>query len=342
MGMFDHWHPMYPSRKLRRKPVGVRLGGKDIALYRTTDGRVGALDDMCPHRRMRLSHGHVRGDKLMCAYHGWTFDLDGNGVSPGTPKLHACASTFDACEAHGYIWVKSKGSQPVLPPLGGDGWYFMAHTEHVANAPLELTLDNFCEIEHTPLVHDLFGYELDAMKDVTVRCETTDDTVTVYNHGPHKRINFFMRRLIGMGRNYHFNDVWTTYFSPVYSVYDHYWSDPDTNVEAWVRWRACVFFTPMDESKTRVTSFIYAKSKWPVWPKGGLPYFRRFTRRVTAKEIGRDVGILNSLASLEPRMEGMKLSRFDKALMLNRERIDRVYRGRTADSERTLKLAAHA
>ena len=59
MSIFDHWHPMVPSRSLRRQPVGVRLAGKDIALFRTKSGQVGALDDQCPHRRMRLSLGQV-------------------------------------------------------------------------------------------------------------------------------------------------------------------------------------------------------------------------------------------------------------------------------------------
>src|SRR3954469_1154862 len=100
MGMLDHWQPMLASRNLRDKPVGTRLAGKDIALFRTASGQVGALDDQCPHRRMRLSQGRVHGEKLMCGYHGWTFDCEGNGESPGTPKLHACASTFDAREEH--------------------------------------------------------------------------------------------------------------------------------------------------------------------------------------------------------------------------------------------------
>lgn len=339
MGMIDHWHPMLPSRALRRKPVGVRLAGHDVALFRTGSGQVGALDDACPHRRMRLSLGKVVGEKLMCGYHGWTFDCAGNGESPGTPKLHACASSWEACEKYGYVWVKSKHSQPVMPEFDTAGWLLMCHTEHRAKAPLELTLDNFCEIEHTPMVHELFGYELDRMKDVTVAYEATDDAVTVTCRGPHKPISLYMRFLIGMKKGWHFNDVWTTRFSPVYSVYDHFWTDPATGKEAWVKWRAYVFFTPVDDRETRVTAFTYAKSKWPVPPHGGLLAFRGFTRRKVEREIGGDVGILEGLASHDTSLEGMKLSRFDKALGLNRERIERIYRG-NAGAERQLKIAA--
>jgi hypothetical protein len=50
-------------------------------------------------------------------------------------------------------------------------------------------------------------------------------------------------------------------------------------------------------------------------------------RKHLAKEIGFDLDILNGLASYETSLEGMKLSRFDRVLGLNRERIERIYRG---------------
>ncbi len=329
MGMLDHWHPMLPSWQLRKKPVGVRLAGKDIALFRNSTGEIGALNDMCPHRRMRLSLGTVAGEKLRCKYHGWTFTCDGQGESPGTPKLQACASTYDVREANGYIWVKSRDSQPVFPKFDTEGFVHMCSLEHRAKAPLDVTVDNFCEIEHTPIVHEIFGYGLDQMKDVTVRFEYTDTTVRVINCGPPKSLGFFTGMLVGIKKRYVFNDDWTTYFSPVYSVYEHWWSDPETGQEAMVRWRLYMFFTPVDDKETRVTTFSYAKSRWPVGRSGGLKPFRFLMRKKLARKIDLDVEILEGLASHDPSLEGMKLSRFNRALGLNRERIDRVYRGNT-------------
>lgn len=328
MGMFDHWQPMVSSRSLRRRRVvGARLADKEIAIFRTATGQVGALDEQCPHRRMRLSEGRVLGERLMCSYHGWTFGCDGMGESPGTPKMQACASTWDAREEHGYIWVKSKSSNPVFPKFDIAGWYHIGVLEHIAKAPLELALDNFCEIEHTPMVHQFFGYKLDAMKDVTVQVESTDDTTTVINHGPPKPINFFLRCLMRIKKNYLFKDTWTSHFSPVYSVFDHQWVDPQTGTEAFVRWRVYIFFTPINEMETRLTSFAWVKSKWPFPPHGGLVPFKGFIRRRVERELAGDVAILSKLANYDTNIEGMKLSRFDKVLLMNRERIDRIYRG---------------
>ncbi len=331
MAMIDHWHPTIPSRALRCKPVGVRIAGRAIALFRTSTGETGALDDVCPHRRMRLSLGTVLNDRLQCRYHGWTFDTCGQGESPGTPKLHTCAESYDVREQYGLIWVKPRGVAAPFPQLDIAGYFPICVLQHQAQAPLETTLDNFCEIEHTPTTHAVFGYDLQRMHEVRVCFEPTETTVRVINVGPPKRFGWILRTLVGIGKDWTFNDDWTTYFSPVYSVYDHWWSDPKTGRESKVRWRIAVFFTPIDEHSTALTTLVYAKSTWP-GPAGGLRLFRWLLRRNIDHEIDLDVGILNNLADPRPTIEGMKLSRFDRVLGLNRERIDRLYRQRESTS----------
>ena len=62
MAVLDHWHPVLCSSQLGRQPVGVRLHGKELVLFRAEGGQIGALEDRCPHRRMRLSAGKVVKD----------------------------------------------------------------------------------------------------------------------------------------------------------------------------------------------------------------------------------------------------------------------------------------
>ena len=88
-----------------------------------------------------------------------------------------------------------------------------------------------------------------------------------------------------------------------------------------------VVLTPVAASETIVWSFAYARSRWPV-PGGGLPLFHWLMRRQLDAEIRLDVALVESLASLDPGIEGMKLGRFDRVLGLNRQRIEQVYRGR--------------
>src|SRR5262245_58096099 len=142
MAIIDHWHPVLKSNELRNKPVAIQLGGHGIVLYRTRSGTLTALADECPHRRLRLSLGEVVGEKLRCRYHGWTFDCAGRGESPGTPKLQACVTAYDAAEAFGAIWVKSKHSTPEFPRIDAPGYLPICTLRRRALAPLELVLDN--------------------------------------------------------------------------------------------------------------------------------------------------------------------------------------------------------
>jgi phenylpropionate dioxygenase-like ring-hydroxylating dioxygenase large terminal subunit len=275
---------------------------------------------------MRLSRGKVVGHQLQCTYHGWTFNSSGEGESPGTPKLRACATSFEAVERHGAVWLKSPGSPASFPVFEVDGHYHVCTLQHQVRAPLELVLDNFTEIEHTPTTHAIFGYPLERMAEVEVRFEPTETAVRVTNVGPPKDLPLYLRFLLGVRGGYRFYDDWTTYFSPVYSIYDHWWADPDTGRESKVRWRLYIFFVPRDEQDTTVMTFAYTKSSWP-GKYGCVRLFKWLIVRMLNYEIDLDIAILENLADKSPGLEGMKLSRFDRVLGLNRERIARIYRG---------------
>lgn len=329
MGMLDHWHPVYPSHQLKKKPVGLSVAGQLVCLFRKADGSVSAINDVCPHRRLKLSYGRVVGDRVECKYHGWQFDGCGNGESPSTPKMHTCTDSYAAREAHGYVWLKSRYSDPAFPTINPDGYYHLGNFQHTVPAPLELTVDNFTEIEHSGTVHNTFGYDLEQMHEVKVRFEPTDESVRVVNVGPTKRLFRPFAWLLGIRPGDLFHDDWTTHFSPVYSVYDHWWTSPDGKREGMVRWRLYMFFWPIDKDRTAVTSFVYAKSRYP-GPAGGLRLVKHLFRREVDREVRQDIEMLEHMADKDVSIEGMKLSRFDKVLGLTRERISRIYRGEPA------------
>ena len=53
----------------------VRLGDLTIAVFRSSDDRVFALHDRCPHKGGPLSQGIVHGHSVTCPLHGWVIDL---------------------------------------------------------------------------------------------------------------------------------------------------------------------------------------------------------------------------------------------------------------------------
>lgn len=47
-----------------------------VAVFRTADDRVLALNDRCPHKGGPLSEGIVHGTSVTCPLHNWVFDMN--------------------------------------------------------------------------------------------------------------------------------------------------------------------------------------------------------------------------------------------------------------------------
>jgi phenylpropionate dioxygenase-like ring-hydroxylating dioxygenase large terminal subunit len=92
-------------------PVRVKLLGEDLVAFRDTNGRVGLLDEYCPHRLTSMFLGRNEECGLRCVYHGWKFDVDGNCVDmPNEPadsrfKDKIKLLSYPVVELGGVIWA---------------------------------------------------------------------------------------------------------------------------------------------------------------------------------------------------------------------------------------------
>lgn len=62
-----------------------------VALFRTIDGEVFALNDRCPHKGGPLSQGIVHGRSVTCPLHNWVISLEtgaAQGVDKGQTMTH--------------------------------------------------------------------------------------------------------------------------------------------------------------------------------------------------------------------------------------------------------------
>lgn len=108
-------------------PVRPQLLGESLIVFRDTDGRVGVLDEHCPHRGASLFFGRNEEAGIRCVYHGWKFGVDGQCVDMPTESADSpmrCkvrAKAYEAREAGGILWVYM-GKPEDMPELPGFEW----------------------------------------------------------------------------------------------------------------------------------------------------------------------------------------------------------------------------
>ena len=105
----DFWYPLAWSSELKAgKALARCFAGDPIVLYRSSSGKVFALEDRCAHRQVPLSFGVVEGETLRCGYHGWSYDCAGKCVDVpylGRNRLPNGVRAYPAYEVDGLIFV---------------------------------------------------------------------------------------------------------------------------------------------------------------------------------------------------------------------------------------------
>ncbi len=75
--MFDGWVKIGNLSDVPRRGARcVKSGAVTIAIFRTADDRVFALEDRCPHKQGPLSQGIVHDGCVTCPLHNWVISLE--------------------------------------------------------------------------------------------------------------------------------------------------------------------------------------------------------------------------------------------------------------------------
>jgi nitrite reductase/ring-hydroxylating ferredoxin subunit len=135
--MRRYWIPAAFSHQVAKPdgpPVRVRLLGENLVLFRDTQGRLGLLDERCPHRTASLFYGRNEEGGLRCVYHGIKFDVAGACVDlPCVPQMS------DAHKANAQKQLAAKAYPCV--ERGDVVWTYMGPAEKKPEFPdLEWTL----------------------------------------------------------------------------------------------------------------------------------------------------------------------------------------------------------
>lgn len=127
----DYWYAVERSKNLRRGGhFETKFLGRSIAVFRGEDGRVRAVENRCAHRHIKLTQGEVVDCRLVCPYHGWSYDGQGRAKIPhdlfGKKEPAITIPAVPVQERYGLIFIfpgdvamSTKRQIPSIPELEG-------------------------------------------------------------------------------------------------------------------------------------------------------------------------------------------------------------------------------
>ncbi|MEA3302629.1 MAG: nitrite reductase small subunit NirD [Pseudomonadota bacterium] len=81
----------------------VKTDSMDIAIFRTSDDRIFAVKDACPHKQGPLSQGIVHGTSVTCPLHNWKIDL-ASGEALGADE--GCTNVYDTKVEDNMVYLR--------------------------------------------------------------------------------------------------------------------------------------------------------------------------------------------------------------------------------------------
>ncbi|WP_372660261.1 aromatic ring-hydroxylating dioxygenase subunit alpha [Amycolatopsis kentuckyensis] len=158
----NQWYVAAYGREVGRELFARTVLGESIVFYRTESGEVTALADRCVHRRYPLSESRLEGDRIICGYHGFTYDRAGSCVSvPGQTRIPRTARvpSYPVVEQDSFVWVwigdrdlADPAAIPRAPWLADPAYTTVSGMEPLA-ARYELLVDNLLDLSHETYLH---------------------------------------------------------------------------------------------------------------------------------------------------------------------------------------------
>lgn len=116
-------------------PARVRLLGENLVAFRDTRGRIGLVQENCPHRGASLYFGRNEDAAIRCVYHGWAFDTDGRCVDMPSEPVPFCDKVkmraYPTHESGGIVWTYM-GPRETMTPFRDFGTDEVDNSEFIA------------------------------------------------------------------------------------------------------------------------------------------------------------------------------------------------------------------
>jgi phthalate 4,5-dioxygenase oxygenase subunit len=164
--MRRYWMPALLSMEIPERdsaPIRVKLLGEELVAFRDTSGKIGLVDEYCPHRGTSLWLGRNEEGGLRCVYHGWKFDVTGqctdqmNEPDQFDFKHKVQANAYPTLELGGLVWTYM-GPADKKPPPPNFEWTrvpadHLTLTKVVQECNWLQSLEGGLDTSHAPIMH---------------------------------------------------------------------------------------------------------------------------------------------------------------------------------------------
>jgi phenylpropionate dioxygenase-like ring-hydroxylating dioxygenase large terminal subunit len=188
MFLRNAWYVARWSSEVTHALSSVQILAQRIVIFRKPDGSPVALEDACPHRKLPLSRGRLKGDLIECGYHGLTLDASGQCVripSQSVIPPGACVRAYPLVEKWQLLWIwmgrpelADPSAIPFVEHYDDPAWAINRGEAMELDCHYLLMTDNLLDPTHVAFVHsDTFGEA--SCADTPLETEKTDRGVTV-------------------------------------------------------------------------------------------------------------------------------------------------------------------
>ena len=123
LGLRNYWYPILLEDELPAdRPVGLKVLGEKLVIWRDRSGSPHVLRDHCAHRGARLSVGEILHDDIQCVFHGLRYNGSGRCVlipwEPDDSPLckEVSVPSYPAQSLGGLIWAYLGDLEKFPPP----------------------------------------------------------------------------------------------------------------------------------------------------------------------------------------------------------------------------------
>lgn len=182
--LINQWYALCESVAVVDQPVGVRVLGQQLVVFRDSEGAAHALSNVCVHKGGSLCHGEVVTGTIQCPYHGWRYNGAGDCVA--IPSLapanmqeqripgRARVDSYPVAELWGLVWAflgdLPEGERPPLPDFfpeyakhypaqltGEESPWRFVHGQAQFDCNWVRAIENGVDRGHAVFVHEDFG-----------------------------------------------------------------------------------------------------------------------------------------------------------------------------------------